>query len=265
MGIVYITYNQLMDDVRSNLYKIPKETDLILAVPRSGTIVAAIIAKYLNCHMMMVQDFCDVIQNGGGDKELKEKCHKGLSIVANKPFKNILVIDDTIYSGRQMNVWRQELAKDIYKDFKFLFMAAYKEGPGNPDFYLRDISYVCLTSVFKSAIYEWTLWYRYDIGQHIAYDLDGVFCLDPPDDHNTEVYENYLKNPIKYYFPLQANTYYKTTVITYRIEKYRELTANFLRSIRVWCTLYMVKANSRYMVVGMICTCMLSQMITKHR
>ena len=126
MGIVYISYNQLMDDIRNNLWKVPRDTNLILSIPRSGTIVASIITKHLNVNMMAIQDFCDVIESGGGEKELREKCYKGLSVIKEKPFKNILVIDDTIYSGRQMNKWREKLSSDIYSGFKFIFLTAYK-------------------------------------------------------------------------------------------------------------------------------------------
>ena len=245
MRIAYISYNQLMDDIRDNLWKIPRDTDLVLSVPRSGTAIAGIITKYLNVNMMTIQEFCGVVLSGGGEEELKKRCFKGRALILNKSIKNILVVDDTIYSGGQMNVWRTELTKDAYKNYSFTLMAVYKEWTVEPDLYLKDISNLAASSPFKSVLYEWTLWYRYDISQYLAFDLDGVLCLDPPSDENKDAYEEYIRNPIPYHLPAIPKGGFNTTVITYRIEPYREITANWLSSLGILGNLYMVNAKSR--------------------
>lgn len=242
--IAYITYNQMMDDIRSNLWKIPRDTDLVLSIPRSGNLVAAIITKFLNVRMMTIQDFCKIIKSGGGQEELLKNCFKGKALTLDKKFTNILVVDDTVYSGRQLRAWAEELSKDEYKDFNFKSLVVYKELDISPDIYLRDISDLSKRSIFHSVLYEWTLFYRYDIAQYIAYDLDGVMCLDPPDDHNQEAYETYIKDPIPYYIPV-INPTKPTTVITYRLDKYREPTSTFLSRMGISCTLIMVDAKDR--------------------
>ena len=156
MEIAYISYNQLIEDIKNNLWKIPRDIDLVLAVPRSGYIVASVVTKYLNVDIMPIQDFCALMENGATEEDLHKHCYKGRAIIKKKTFNRILVVDDTIYSGGQLNTWKKRFDQECYKDFNFRFMTAYKEWNVAPDVYLRDVSDLANNSPFKSVIYEWT-------------------------------------------------------------------------------------------------------------
>ena len=60
-------------------------------------------------------------------------------------------------------------------------------------------------------------------------DLDGVFCINPPDDHNTEAYENYIKDAI----PLIIPSSKLGAICTYRLEKYRDVTQQWLDKVGI--------------------------------
>ena len=53
----YITFNNLIETIRKNLWKIPRDIDFIIGVPRSGMIVASIISDYLNVPLMDLNSF----------------------------------------------------------------------------------------------------------------------------------------------------------------------------------------------------------------
>ena len=64
----YISYNDLVNDIKSNLYKIREEEKngqfcRIIGIPRSGMIAALIISEYLNIGVSSLDNF---INTGGG-------------------------------------------------------------------------------------------------------------------------------------------------------------------------------------------------------
>ena len=113
MGIAYVTYNQLIEDIRRNIWKVPRDIDLILAIPRSGLLPASIIAQYLDKNIMIAQRFAEVVENG---EDLKSNIYHGHRIdfldKPNKEIKNILVVDDTLYGGMQKRVCKERFSQD---------------------------------------------------------------------------------------------------------------------------------------------------------
>ena len=98
----YITINDLSETIRKNIWKIPRDIDFIIGVPRSGMIGASIIASYLNVPLIDVDSFLNGSKPWGGLRlEYFTKAH----IKTNK----VLVIDDTVSSGRAMNEVKNKL------------------------------------------------------------------------------------------------------------------------------------------------------------
>ena len=55
----YISYADLSEDIRRNLYKLhDKDIDLVVGIPRSGMIPAYMIALYLNINCIDFAAFC---------------------------------------------------------------------------------------------------------------------------------------------------------------------------------------------------------------
>ena len=220
-NILYVSYEKLISDIRTNLYKIPKDILGVIGIPRSGTIPATIISEYLNVGLTTIDSF---LQNGiesfnnHGNRKLKKT-------ESNK----ILVVDDTCYNGNETK--KNRLKLDIFnKQYEFIFMCIYLEGTcliDKPDLYLMDIRQEALNSEIGIALYEWNIFHNPGIINKTIFDLDGVICADPPDERNTDKYIEYIKSPQTLLIP----TVDKITICTYRLVKYKQETINYLNSI----------------------------------
>lgn len=244
MGIAYISYDQFVKDISAYLWKVPREVDLVLAIPRSGLIPATIISQYLNVNTMPVQRFCDLIEAG---KDIRNEFYHGhRPIKDDRDIKNVLVVDDTIYNGNSKLEWKRKFEQPCYKDYNFIFLAVYEEGFSDYckcDITLKDIKSWAYNSDLHICLYEWNIYSHGPIMANLAFDIDGVICLDPPDERNEEQYIKYIENPIPYHIPEVTQS--KTTFITYRLDKYRKQTSDFLGKMGLnGCQLYMNSAKS---------------------
>jgi uncharacterized HAD superfamily protein/hypoxanthine-guanine phosphoribosyltransferase len=231
----YITISDLSETIRKNIWKIPRDIDFIIGVPRSGMIGASIIASYLNVPLIDVDSFLNGSKPWGGLRlEYFTKTH----IKTNK----VLVIDDTVSSGRAMNEVKNKLLSSK-TDINFIFMCVYLEGWGENvvDLYLEDVRKYT-ENFTKYVLYEWNIFQHHeDTMKKFLFDIDGVFCLDPPDERNEEEYINYIKNANPLFIP-------RTKIgglITYRLNKNREITETWLKDNGItYDVLVMFNANS---------------------
>lgn len=174
----YISYQDLADTIRKNLWKIPEDIDLIVGIPRSGMIPALMIAEYLNKQVTDLDSFLE--------GKISSVGRRGKYLRRGKENK-VLVIDDTVWTGDSL-----EKVKDLLKDNKadLLYCCVYAEGKeakSKVDIFLEDLEELR----GKHKIY-----YEWNIFQHVAgrnegmmFDLDGVICKDPPSDRDKEAYE----------------------------------------------------------------------------
>ena len=241
--LTYITLGELCRDIRNNLWKIPQDVAGIVAVPRSGFIPASIIAEFLNVGIAPLNNFLEAddiatVFDNHGSRPLRK----------DDSYKKILVIDDTCFAGATMSKVKGEIQKKWGEDsgYEFIYLVAYLEGDcrfAEPDIYLRDVRDVAQISDLKIVIYEWNLLAHASITERTFFDLDGVFCLDPPDERNTDAYESYIKNPTPLFI---ANTYSnkKLNIVTYRLIKYKKQTEAFLKKQGITATLRMFNSDS---------------------
>lgn len=216
----YITLNDLTKTIRKNISKIPHDIDFVIGIPRSGMIVGSIISEYLNVPLIDIDSYCNGSKPTGGNR---------LTLL-NKPKTNkVLVVDDTVYSGSSMKSTKDKLQND---EHEFIYMCAYLEGNGDKDidFYLEDVRKY--TKQFPNVIYEWNIFHHYPhIMLRCIYDIDGVFCLDPPDERNTKEYEEYIKNAIPLFIPSVPIG----KIVTYRLIKYESETVKWLHDNGIHC------------------------------
>lgn len=215
----YITLAELSDTIRKNIWKIPRDIDFIIGVPRSGMIGASIISSYLNVPLIDVNSFLDGKEPWGG---LRLEYFTEKHIKSNK----VLVIDDTVSSGRAMKETRKKIKENNNKDLTFIYCCIYLEGWGENaiDVYLEDVRKY--TDNFTTyVLYEWNIFQHHPIVmEKFLFDIDGVFCVEPPDERNEKEYINYIKNATPLFIP-------KTKIggiITYRLNKNREITSKWL-------------------------------------
>ena len=203
----YITINDLSETIRKNIWKIP-----------SGMISASIIASYLNVPLIDINSFSKGLEPWGGLRLAYFK-------QTHKETKRVLVIDDTVSNGKAMNETKKKISA-LNKDLTFIYMCVYLEGRGENviDLYLEDVRKY--TNNFTNmVIYEWNIFQHYPsfMGECL-FDIDGVFCVDPPDERNESEYIEYIKNAKPLFIP-RAKV---GGIITYRLIKNKEITEKWL-------------------------------------
>ena len=228
----YVTLNDLSKTIRKNIWKIPRDIDFIIGIPRSGMIVASIISTYLNIPLIDINSYCASIQPYGGLR---------LSTLSQKRNNKALVIDDTVANGRAMSEARMKLSK--FNDMTFIYLCAYLEGCGKNavDIYLEDVRQY--TNNFANVVlYEWNIFQHYEsIMSKCLYDIDGVLCAEPPDERNTNEYIDYIKNAKPLFIPRTKIG----GIITYRLVKNKEITEKWLNDNSInYGELIMFPANT---------------------
>ena len=202
----------MADVIRRNLWKIPEDVDLIVGVPRSGMIAALMIAELLNKP-------CGYVDGGsihyliGGVRDKFDGSTK---------IEHILIVEDVVNTGMQI-IEMVKTLRPYLGEFAMTYLSIYVEGPESKrmvDIYLQD-NY---NPADPDWFYEWNILHHSKSDRHL-WDIDGLLCKNPPDDHDTAAYEQYISNPA----PMVIPTYPVGGFVTYRLEKYRALTQNWLK------------------------------------
>lgn len=215
----YVTVAELDTAVRKNLWKVPRDIDFIIGVPRSGVLAGSLIAEYLNCPLIDVDSFCAGAKPTGGSRlrYWKPKHTEGR--------KKVLVVDDTVWDGRQKRASRNKLSRFL-NEYEFLYLVVFLEGPGegSVDIWLEDLR--GYTNGFRdNVLYEWNIIHHNEGTMEASlYDIDGVFCVDPPDERDEEKYLAYIKDATPLFIPTPT----VGGIISYRLEKNRAVTEEWL-------------------------------------
>lgn len=186
------------------------EFDVIVHLPRSGTIPASLLSTYLLKPLASVDEFCaNMIFTRKSDF---------------KTLHRILLVDDSVRTGVQMKAAVDKI-KQLRPDAEILSLAVYSTNYPvgarlyQPTMYLynhEDGDY----------IFPWFMWKTKKISQ-CAVDMDGVLCRDctKDEDDDGENYKEFLKNALpkfKTKFPIGC-------IITGRLSKYRPQTEEWLK------------------------------------
>lgn len=221
----YVTLSDLMRTLRTQFYKVPHDVDFVLGVPRSGILAAVPLAEWLNVPCTDVDSFCAGATPTGG-RRLAFHADSGRSR------KRVLVVDDTIFTGGSMAAVREKLRP--FTDCEFIYMAVYLEGPcTDVDVWLEDIRGQTGPEC-SFALYEWNIFHHtLRIMTRCLYDLDGVLCVEPPDERDTASYERYLPEAVPLFVPTQEIG----GIVSYRLRKYEDVT-------RQWLDVHHVRYNA---------------------
>lgn len=216
----YITLKDLTDTIRNNIQKVPRDIDFIIGVPRSGMIAASIISSYLNVPLISIQAFVAGLEPTGGSRlQYFNNYHQKTN--------RALVIDDTVYGGTSMNNTRNKLSYNS-RGMSFVYMCVYLEGHASQavDIYLEDIRQ-CIGNDFHIVLYEWNIFQHHSRNMSkFLFDIDGVFCVEPPDERNEEAYLQYIENATPLFIPRTR----LGGIVTYRLEKNRSITERWFAS-----------------------------------
>jgi hypothetical protein len=192
----------------------PEHYDVIIGIPRSGLIVASIIA----CKMGKPLSTPDKFLKGEYWLPTKDKT------IRVEKIESVLLVDDatgnekgTLYSTYQ------ELKRHFpeLRITKGSLIVSSKNAKRIVDLYYKTLT--------KGAFFEWNLCHH--ARTPLGVDMDGVLCDEPPPevDRDEERYVAWIKNARPNIIP----TYTIEAIVTNRLEKYRQTTEEWLRRNKV--------------------------------
>lgn len=210
----YRSFADLAHIIATQGHRLPSDIDLIVGVPRSGLLAGNILCLTRNLPLADLDGFIAgrTLAAGWTKRQVP-----GLAQGA-KP-RHVLVVDDSISSGRSMREAREKLLA-AGLDVRMTFCAIF--GLPNVDHPEADI---VLERVALPRAFEWNIFHHKQL-ERMCFDIDGVLCHDPDRSQNDDG-EAYLT------FLLEAPPLYRTTrrighLVTSRLEKYRPETEAWL-------------------------------------
>jgi hypothetical protein len=206
LGIRFVTLNELFVWTNEWLRSFPTTYDVIVGIPRSGLLVAGIIAtklgKPLTTPELFVQD------RFWGKEDVNNK---------KREYKRILLVDDTIDRGTTI----EENFQLLHSHFRNLnitkaVLIATETSKDSVDLYHKIIPY--------PRAYEWN--FLDSKTGKLGSDLDGVLCENCPPgvDEDEKLYTAWIKNAKPYLIP----KFEIDIIVSSRLEKYRSDTVKWL-------------------------------------
>ena len=209
MFFEYRSISDLNQAIIANLDKFPHDIDLIVGIPRSGMLPANLLALYLNKPYTDIDSFVEGRIYSSGER--------GQFIDRSKTRK-VLVVDDSISSGGAKRKAEKKL-EGIKDQYELLYAVVYAKSKSA---HLIDIYCEIINS---ERIFQWNFIHHGSIIPYSCFDIDGVLCLNPPIDDDGPIYRDYIRNAPPYLIPSVEID----TLVSCRLEKYRDITEAWLR------------------------------------
>ncbi|MGB3293193.1 MAG: hypothetical protein WBB01_09425 [Phormidesmis sp.] len=214
MDYHYRSVADLNSCIVKNISRNPKDIDLIVGIPRSGTLAASMLALHTNSLLTDVEGFLQgkLFETG---RRLKYK---------TKSFddcKRVLVLDDSVRSGRSIREIKARIG-DKYPDKEIFYAAVF----GTSTSKSKGLIDICYAICPVPRLFEWNLMHH-DVLRESCVDLDGVLCRDPSRDENDDStnYIHFIQTVEPYLRPTVKLGY----IVTNRLEKYRPQTEAWLQ------------------------------------
>ena len=227
----FVTVAELNKDIVRNLHHIPRDIDLIVGIPRSGMLVATLIALYLNKPLADLDSFIAGKFQSVGRTKNTDKC-----VTKYEEIRKLLVVEDSCNSGNSVREACKKMEACNQK-IEYLILAAYISHSTKSlvDVYFRvfpDQRFFAFNFIHYKRFMEEACVY-----------IDGVLCIDPSPSENDdgEKYREFIRNAKPKYIPTTEIGW----LVTSRLEKYREDTEYWLRKNNIkYGKLYMMNLNS---------------------
>ncbi len=209
-NIKFISTEQLISWTNKWLNFIPNNYDIIIGIPRSGLLVASIISLKFAKPLSTPELF------------IKNIIWSSIEIKSPKKYKNVLLVDDTISSGKTMRN-SLELLLSNYEGIN-VTTAALIATPKSKS--LVDTYYKIIP---EPRIFEWNMMHAKK--GKTCFDMDGVLCENCPPgvDADEEKYIKWIQSAKPYLIP----SYTIDAIISNRLEKYRKDTEIWLKKHNV--------------------------------
>ena len=208
----FVTLDDMLACTNDWIRSFPEAYDVIVGIPRSGLLVANIIASKLGKPLTTPDGFVE-----GRVWMTKRSAYEG-----RKQNQKILLVDDRVSKGRELRsilAMLQEQSEEFQITKASLFVT--NEAASLVNLYYKIIP--------DPVLFEWNLLHSKQ--GILATDMDGVLCDDPPKglDANEAAYVEWMRNAKPYLIPL----YEIDAIISSRLERYRAETENWLAKHRV--------------------------------
>lgn len=229
--LIFKSYTDLSNDIKKNLTSISQENfDLIVGIPRSGMIPAYMISAYLNVDCTDLDSF---INNNKLQRGITRTTKASLSYPHDA--KKVLIIDDSVYSGKSMKLALDKIGNELSLKVKTLAIYAHTNNTDYTDY--------CFEKLDGKKLFEWGIFHN-NIISNCCFDIDGVLCRDPlpEEDKEESSYLNFIENAEPLFLP----TGKVHSLVTNRLEKYREMTEKWLKKHHVeYDNLIMIQVSNK--------------------
>jgi orotate phosphoribosyltransferase len=211
----YRSVADLDDALVSWLPALPREIEVIVGIPRSGLLVANLLALHLN---LPLTDVAGLI--GGRLLQAGTRWQGApLDSLLAEP-RHVLVVDDSVCSGATVRRTRETIAAAQLPHritYAAVYMAPDALREGHVDLH-REL-------VPMPRVFEWNLMHCAALA-NACVDIDGVLCRDPLPAENDDGrrYERFLCDVE----PLVIPSHEVGWLVTSRLEKYRRHTEEWL-------------------------------------
>lgn len=207
----YRSIADMNDAILKNLHRLPQEIDLVVGIPRSGLLAANLLSLAVNIPLSDIDSYVQRRTYASGATKPKVATEE-------KARRRVLVLDDSINGGTAMAEARNKIAQSgIEADY--IFAAVYGSMASHPE---ADLVFELLP---QPRMFQWNFMHHKWLAQSCV-DIDGVLCLDPTEAENDDgaAYLEFLSNARRLYSTKRRIG----TLVTSRLEKYRESTETWL-------------------------------------
>ena len=208
------TIQNLSDLIRDKISILPDDIDLVVGIPRSGVIPAFLIALFLNKKACTLNEFVNKLEPlNGYTRPVRENEIKGEK-------QKILIVDDSIYSGKSLNDAKNLIETHINLDeydIEYCAIFALEQSKDKVNYYFEVVP--------APRMFQWN-YLNHSNAKVSCFDMDGVLCVDPTDEQNDdgEKYIDFILNAKPLYIP----SFKINSIVTSRLEKYRPQTEQWL-------------------------------------
>ena len=212
----YVRNQDLANDTMELIPQLPPDLAGVIGIPVSGMIPAAYLSRMLCLPLYSFDHKEGVVSVGDGRRSRSAPSKDG----------KYLVVDDTVYSGAEMQKARKAMKE---MDLNCIFAVVYTKKPEETDLYAVHApgSVILEWNIFNSATLTGRTLMRECEGG-IATDFDGVICEEPQvnDVREPEKFQWWLANARPQYIPRK---YEIPLVISFRIEPWRAATEAWMQ------------------------------------
>jgi len=212
---------QLSDQLVQWSRKLPRDIDVVVGVPRSGLLVANILATFRNIALADVDGFIEGRCYRTG--HVKEGALNATDGEAHLGFlstpRRVLVVDDTVSTGASLRRVRERIeAAGLPHTVEYATVYAL---PGKEEM----VDYHCEVLNAPRA-FEWNLFHHRSLLPQMCLDMDGVLCANPSsrEDDDGAAYLRFLDETPPFMVPSAEIGW----IVTSRLERYRAETEAWL-------------------------------------